>query len=369
MSTINTILIKRRSKSSGLNTIPTLSSGELAYNEKTNILYYGSESGTINIAGSGAYVDVSSTQTVSGPKTFTGTTTISGLTVSSGSTIDFGSNTITNVADPVNAQDVATKQYVLDQTSGNFVEKVEDEAVTLSGGLTVSGGLDSDTVTTTGDVQVGGDLIVVGDLQVQGDVTSINTTTTVTSAFSINNAGTTTALTVEQSGPTDIAEFIDDGSTALIIKNGGNVGIGTATPNENLTVVGNISAQGGLISSELEVNGQTTLNGSLGVSSSATLSATLTVDGATTLNDTLTVNSVANVTDTLTVGGITNLNGQVTVDNTLSVTNGTTLNDTLTVVGTASLDNGSITTDGNGSITGTAGTSELINFVIDGGTF
>lgn len=260
MSQINTILIKRRSAGSPLNNIPTLSSGELAYNEKTSVLYYGSDSGTINIAGSGAYVNLANSQIISGPKTFTNSTTVSSLTVSAGSTINFGSNVLTNVADPVNAQDVATKQYVLDQTSGNFAQKVEDEAVVFTGGLTLSGGLGVDTITSTGDVTVGGNLTVVGDLEVQGGITSLETTTTVTSAFSITNAGTTKALTVTQTGSTDIAAFYDDANTALIIKDGGNIGVGTGTPNARLTVSGSLSATGATsIASTLDVTGN--LNG------------------------------------------------------------------------------------------------------------
>ena len=249
----NIIQIKRRLKSSLNNNIPTLSGGELAYNEKTDELYYGGEFGTLTIAGSGAYVKLDTDQTITGNKTFTGLTTLSSTTFSSNSIIDIGGNVITNAGSPSLGSDVATKDYV-DTTAtsaitalsaevyNNFVEKIESEAVTLNGGLTVTSGLSTDTLRTSSNARVGGDLTVVGDLQVMGNVTTLDTTTTVTSAFSINNAGTTTALTVDQTGSTDIAEFRDDGATALIVKNGGNVGIGTNAPNEKLTVSGNISA-------------------------------------------------------------------------------------------------------------------------------
>jgi len=285
MSTINTILIKRRLESSGLTSIPSLSGGELAYSEKNHTLYYGGEFGTLTIAGSGAYVDVLNTQTISGPKTFTNTTTISGLTVSGSSTLNFGSNVLTNLGTPVNNADATTKLYVDTVASGAssstnalsshvdtyFVEKVESDAVTLNGGLTVSSGLDTDTIDTTGNANVGGDLTVTGNLNVLGATTTLETTTTITSAFSITNAGSQTALTVTQTGAQDVAVFTDSESgTALIVKDGGNVGVGTNTPNSKLTVSGSISASSDVFGTNLTFTGDISvgddITGTAGVS-------------------------------------------------------------------------------------------------------
>ena len=75
----NTIRIKRRA--SGSPGAPTsLANAELAYNEIDDVLYYGKGTGgaggtattTPAIAGAGAYLTLSSAQTVSGNKTFTG---------------------------------------------------------------------------------------------------------------------------------------------------------------------------------------------------------------------------------------------------------------------------------------------------------
>lgn len=344
MSTINTILIKRRLESSGLTSIPTLSGGELAYSEKNHTLYYGGEFGTLTIAGSGAFVDVLNTQTISGPKTFTGATTVGDLTVSASSTVDFGSNVLTNLAEPVNDTDATTKLYV-DNVAGSastatetlsteiyntFVKLTDDRAVDLSGGLTVSGGVNADSVTTTGNVDVGGNLVVTGDLSVLGATTTIETTTTMTSAFSITNSGSGPALAVTQTGATDVAAFYDgdEANVALVIKDGGNVGINTSSPSERLEVDGNFKVSG-------------TISADVGA---------ITSDGSGNLT-TFTVN-----TQYLSVD---------TEDNSTPA---------ISATGTTSLDSGSITTDGSGNITTSGnitgnGTTTITNFVIDGGSF
>jgi hypothetical protein len=89
----NVIRIKRRT--SGAAGAPaSLVNAELAFNEVDNILYYGKGTGgtggtatTIEaIAGYGAYVSLTSTQTISGNKTFTGTVNLSGATISGNTT-------------------------------------------------------------------------------------------------------------------------------------------------------------------------------------------------------------------------------------------------------------------------------------------
>ena len=77
----NTIRIKRRAAGGGAGAPSTLQNAELAFNEDSSVLYIGvgtggsggSATAIIPIAGSGAYVDTSTTQTVGGNKTFTNT--------------------------------------------------------------------------------------------------------------------------------------------------------------------------------------------------------------------------------------------------------------------------------------------------------
>jgi hypothetical protein len=217
----NTIRIKRRANGGGAGAPSTLANAELAFNEQTNVLYYGTGTGgaggsattIIPIAGSGAFVDTSSAQTIGGVKTFSstivgsvdgnaGTSTklatartisVSGDADGSASfdgsanadiaiTLDtvnsnigaftkvtinakglatagaqasltdlsaptasfgFGNQLLTNLADPVNDQDAATKFYV-DSVAQGLDVKASVVAgttgnITLSGAQTIDG--------------------------------------------------------------------------------------------------------------------------------------------------------------------------------------------------------------------------------------
>ena len=83
---------------------------------------------------------------------------------------------------------------------------------------------------------------MTGNLSVRGTVTCIDTRIETTSAVEIHNSGTGPALCVNQTGAQPVADFQDDGTSALYIKDGGNVGIGTNDPNQLLTVAGALSA-------------------------------------------------------------------------------------------------------------------------------
>jgi len=229
----NSILIKRRLPG-GLAGAPSwLSGGELAFNEVDSTLYYGSQAGVLSIAGPGAFVSRTLAQNVSGSKTWEDT------------------------------------QYFLQDI--DVVGTVDANAYTINGTSII----DSSRNGSFADISASGNLTVTGNLSVLGDVTSIETTTTVASAFSITNSGSEAALTVTQTGEQPVAVFYDDANVALYIdgKTGteGYVGIGTATPNEKLTVVGNVSATGDIFAVNADFTG------------------TLNVDGTTTLNNDLTV--------------------------------------------------------------------------------
>ena len=74
----NTIRIKRRASGGGAGAPASLANSELAFNEQTNVLYYGTGTGgaggsatsIIPIAGNGAFMDLTTNQTIAGTKTF-----------------------------------------------------------------------------------------------------------------------------------------------------------------------------------------------------------------------------------------------------------------------------------------------------------
>lgn len=215
----NTIRIKRRANGGGAGAPTSLQNAELAFNEQTNVLYYGTGTGgaggsatsIIAIAGNGAFVDTSTNQTIGGTKTFS--STISGSVSGSAATwttarnlaltgdvtatlsavdgssnvsatatlansgvsagtytkitvnakglatvgatasltdlssptadFNFGNYKITNLADPANAQDAATKNYVDSVAQGLDVKASvvcgTTANITLSGLQTIDG--------------------------------------------------------------------------------------------------------------------------------------------------------------------------------------------------------------------------------------
>ena len=342
----NTILIKRRPFSSGVPGAPTpgsLTVGELAFNEVNSTLYFESSLGTLAIAGSGSFVDRTTDQTIGGNKTFTGSTTLSTTTWSAGSTLDFGGNVLGNIGAPVLSADAATKEYVDALSaliSNTFVKLTEERPVIFLSGLDVTDGLTTDTLAVTADASVGGNLTVTGNLSVLGTQTVINTETINISGTStqidVVNNGTGTGITVNQTGSQNIAEFYDDANIALAIVDGGNVGIGTLTPSEKLTIAGNVSASGNVTA----VNGD--FSGTLTVSSSVSAAGALTVDGATTLTNTLDVLNAATFSSTVSAQGALSIDGTSTLTGNVSA---------------------------GADIIGVAGSSLLVDFIIDGGMF
>jgi hypothetical protein len=405
MSTPNILQIKRRLLNSSQTGLPSLTSGELGYNEQNDILYYGLSTvigmSALPIAGPGAFVSRILAQDVSGAKIFQAPVTFNS-TVTANAPVTFNATGQANY--PFVFEDVVTVQKAVTINSTlDVLSSVEANNYTINGTEVI----DSDRHAFFTDVDASGDITIQGNLTVLGTTTQLDTQTSVTSSFSITNEGSDTALTVNQTGEQPVAHFKDDGNTALFIDGStaapGYVGIGTETPNEKLTVVGKISAtdliytakglvalgtvslDGGTITST--GTGSLTINNNLSAAGGNTI---ITANDATfyqkvTVDDTLTVTGQSNL-DNYTI--VTDGNGSITINNNISAAGGNmivtasdatfyqkvTVDDTLTVTGKSSLDNYTINTDGYGSISmlgslsGSA-VSNLYNFIIDGGSF
>jgi hypothetical protein len=200
----NTIRIKRRASSGGAGAPSSLANAELAFNENSNILYYGTGTGgaggsatsVIAIGGSGAFVSITEVRAantvlagptsgaaaaptfraltaddipslsgvyipMSGSATPTGTYTFSG-TVNVTGTFQVGSTTVTSSAAELNLVD------------GSIANTVVNSKAVIYGS---AGQIAATTLTTSGNATVGGDLTVTGNLTVNGTVTTVNSTT------------------------------------------------------------------------------------------------------------------------------------------------------------------------------------------------
>lgn len=150
--------------------------------------------------------------------------------------------------------------------------------ISLYNSITAASGVTTDTLTVNNsavaaklsiagqalngyNLAVSGDAYINGNLTVTGSATFHNTEYTTTSSISVTNTGTGPALVVNQTGEQAIAAFYDDNSIAFYIDGktgtGGYVGVGTETPNEKLTVVGNISSTGTMYVSAISNYGHT----------------------------------------------------------------------------------------------------------------
>lgn len=203
----NTVRIKRRAAGGSTGAPTSLKNAELAFNESDSgggVLYYGfgadgsgDATSIIAIAGAGAYVNITGTQTISGDKTFTGALNISGATV-----------------------DGMT-------TTGN---------VTVGGNLTVEG-----TTTTVDSVTV-----VVADKNLE--LGSVDTPTDLTAdggGITLKGATDKTITWVDATDAWTFSEHVDLASGKSYFIDGTNVlsstTLGSGVVNSSLTSVGTIA--------------------------------------------------------------------------------------------------------------------------------
>ena len=121
----------------------------------------------------------------------------------------------------------------------------------------------SDSIIT----ESGGEITINGDTVFNGDITGgaatfttisaltaefTQTIVSTTSALSVVNNGSGPAIYVKQEGAEPIAHFVDADGDDIVFADNGFVGIGTFTPNEKITVTGNISATGTVYSDNID---------------------------------------------------------------------------------------------------------------------
>ena len=228
----NTIRIKRRA-SGNAGSPGSLANAELAYNEVDDVLYYGKGSGGVGgsattveaIAGSGAYVGLSGTQTITGNKTFSGTVALG------------ASATATTKTAGDNSTSVATTAYVATAVA----------AVGAFSGLTFAGDsgttqniASGDTLTVSGGVGLSSTASATDTVTINLDNTSVSAgsygsasaipTFTVDAQGRLTAAGTasiSTSFTVDADSGTDLT--ISGGDTFTIVGGTGLTSVASAT--------------------------------------------------------------------------------------------------------------------------------------------
>lgn len=152
----NTIRIKRRANGGGAGAPSSLANAELAFNEQTNICYYGTGTGgvgglatsVIAIGGSGAFAALAGA-------TFTGTVNFSG-------DVQIGGVAVTSSAAELNLLD------------GSVAGTVVNSKGVVYG---AAGEVAASSISTTGNATIGGSLTVTGNVTINGTTTTLNSTT------------------------------------------------------------------------------------------------------------------------------------------------------------------------------------------------
>jgi uncharacterized protein YjlB len=301
----NTIRIKRRAAGGAAGAPSSLENAELAYNEADDVLYYGKGTGgaggtatTVQaIAGLGAYVGLSGTQTITGNKTFSGTLALG------------GSATATTKSANNNSTSVATTAYVDSAISGvgqfsglSFAGDTGTTQSIASGDtLTISGGTGLSSVASATDtvtLNLDNTAVSAGSY---GSASAIPTFT-VDAQGRLTAAGTasiSTSFTVDADSGADLT--ISGGDTFTIVGGTGLTSVASATDTLTLNLdntavtpasYGSASSVGTFTvdaQGRLTAAGSTTIEIALGTNTSGNYVTSLVAGtGVTLSNDTAT---------------------------------------------------------------------------------
>ena len=151
--------------------------------------------------------------------------------------IDSNGNTGINTTNPQHNLDVNGDINASNKISVSTLSFNKDSIIASDSDITFQ---PQGITSTVGNVNIKGGLNVEGTFNVVGEVNITETELQISQQVDISNNGTSTALNVKQHGVADVAEFYDEGKLAMIIKNGGKIGLGVAFPDEKLECNGNL---------------------------------------------------------------------------------------------------------------------------------
>ena len=242
----NTIRIKRRSSAGAVGAPTSLENAELAYNEADDVLYYGkgtngaggTATSVVAIAGTGAYVGISGTQTITGNKTFSGTLDLGSSAIATTKTAGNNSTAVATTAYVDGAVTAATYTFTLAGDTGTSQTIDDAETVTVTGGTGLSSVA---SATNTITVNLDNTAVTAGSY---GSASAIPTFT-VDAQGRLTAAGTasiSTSFTVDADSGDNLT--ISGGDTFVIV--GGTGLTSTASATDTLTLdLDNTAVTGG----------------------------------------------------------------------------------------------------------------------------
>lgn len=297
----NTIRIKRRAAGGAAGAPTTLNNAELAFNEQDYTLYYGygiasgtTASQVIAVAGSGSFLTLGTTQTVTGDKTFSGSVVYSGAT---------------------SFADIAVNGGNITSSSTSFNLLNQPTSITLgSAATTIAIGALSGTTTIRNNASISGTFAVVGNSTHTGDI-AINGGNLTSTASTFNLLAQPTTLNIGAAG-TSITIGSSSGTTTIansLTINGGTVNIGASA--SGTTTIRSATTS---VSGTLDVTGDVSLIANLVVGGNLTVNGTLSTINSTTVtvdDKNIELGSTASPTDATADGGGITLKG--TTDKTI----------------------------------------------------